>query len=56
MLGTAAAYATVERAAGPTATVTTRHTPGRVDDHLEPVRLQRVYRVPFAQLSGAGGR
>ena len=59
MLGTAAAYATVVGGAGTTPaerTQRTQPTSGRTTDDLEPVRLHRVYRVPFAQLAATGGR
>jgi hypothetical protein len=57
LLGTAAAYATVDDAT-PEPPATTRVEPAhhRATDGLEPVQLQRVYRVPFAQLASTGGR
>ena len=57
LLGTAAAYATVED--GSPTPPTTRVEPAhhqRAADELEPVRLRQVYRVPFAQLAATGGR
>ena len=57
LLGTAAAYATVESdSPAPATTSRLEPTHHRPTDSLEPVRLQRVYRVPFAQLSSTGGR
>ncbi|HTE72446.1 MAG TPA: hypothetical protein VK640_04510 [Actinomycetes bacterium] len=56
LLGTAAAYATVEDGtqAPPTTRVELRDQ--QPADGLEPVRLHQVYRVPFAQLASTGGR
>jgi hypothetical protein len=56
LLGTAAAYATVEDGT-PRPPATTAGAPADHDAaSVEPVRLERVYRVPFAQLAGTGGR
>jgi hypothetical protein len=55
LLGTAAAYATVVD--GTQAPTTRVQLPDhRPADGPEPVRLHRVYRVPFAQLASTGGR
>ena len=56
LLGTAAAYATVEDGtqAPPTTRLQLPHH--RTADDLEPVQLHQVYRVPFAQLAPTGGR
>ena len=57
LLGTAAAYATVDD--GSAAPATTRVEPAyhhRAADRVEPVRLRQVYRVPFAKLAATGGR
>ena len=67
MLGTAAAYATVDSggSSGPHSATSshtavpadpTSVTADSTDGSLEPVRLHRVYRVPFAQLAASGGR
>ena len=57
LLGTAAAYATVEDGTQPPPTTRvapmTQHPAA---DRLEPLRLHQVYRVPFAQLASTGGR
>ena len=57
LLGTAAAYATVEDGSPtpPPSRVEHAHH-DRAGDRLEPVRLRQDYRVPFAQLAATGGR
>ena len=57
LLGTAAAYATVEDGTpAPPTTHQVETASPRAGDGVEPVRLSRVYRVPFAQLAATGGR
>jgi hypothetical protein len=57
LLGTAAAYATVEDDTPAPATRQQVEPASQQDgERLEPVRLRRVYRVPFAQLAATGGR
>jgi hypothetical protein len=57
LLGTAAAYATVEDGTpAPPATARVESSHHAATDGLAPVQLQRVYRVPFAQLASTSGR
>lgn len=57
LLGTAAAYATVEHGAPtPTTTRVAPTTQHQAAHGLEPVRLHQVYRVPFAQLASTVAR
>ena len=57
LLGTAAAYATVEDGSPTPPTSRVEHAHHHRDgNRLEPVRLRQVYRVPFAQLAATGGR
>jgi hypothetical protein len=56
LLGTAAAYAAVEDGTHAPPTARVQLPDHRPADGPEPVRLHRVYRVPFAQLASTGGR
>lgn len=56
LLGTAAAYATVEDGSPTPGTTRVEPAHHRAADGVEPVRLRQVYRVPFAQLAATGGR